>query len=763
MIRKPSFNLNKLIFVISSHVFNFCCKKEKKKLYYEIIEHVKNSKIINYPIDKYYVNFFFVSNEIYKYINIIGKLSKESKSNNNESKLIFDHCLNLYYLLLASGKLKKNNNFFRHRILEYIEEILTDNLKKKKLIYENVQNKNIPYSLIIKNETSVKNLMAELNNDCSAYLRKINNIKVRHLIINKNEINMSEEWKKKNVYAFNRNKLKIPISKHNYEFILNGCNDSSMRRKILELLNEPYKNINLDNDVIKILKKRYDIANKLGYENWCHYSISKFTSEKNNYKNIKSFLNLIKKKIDKDHEQINRNINKISNLNRNDKIWNSNNNLKKLPIYDWYYFFNKILNGSDEYLINTFFPQEHVLKNFIDICSKIYNFSYEKVSITDDINKINKLKIKWPKNSCIYKISLPEKLERWGLCGKQLINDGNVTISEKKYNISNDSEINDNENLVLIKKKYNNRLLGYIYLIPYSDIKLRDYFKIPSMQGLSNTCLILPGHVLIDYNFIRCIPIKNKLFSISEILTLFHEFGHAYHLLLLSNKYKLKDLFHIPIDYAEFFSHINEYITNNYNIMYNLSGNIKSNTKICEKLFNTIKFDNSRLSNIYYPGVIDYTLHTINPYTFFSNGTNDMYSKKHNIMHDVNKGDSNIYKNTSRVYTGDITNNPFDKFYNMIEIYFPYTFSSSYYTLHSSSFPYHFSGHYAGSVLSYLFAEVRVLLNIPFKDISLKKNDSLYSFQKTFYKILSQDFRSETYPSVIAQTLDKNKNMFLVM
>ncbi|VWU52649.1 DnaJ protein, putative, partial [Hepatocystis sp. ex Piliocolobus tephrosceles] len=610
--------------------------------------------------------------------------------------------------------------------------------------------------LIIKNETSVRNLVAELNNDCSAYLRKINSIKVRHLIINKNEINMSEEWKKKNEYVFNKNKLKIPISKHNYEFILNGLDESLMRRKILELLNAPYKNMDLDNDVIKILKKRYDVANKLGYENWCHYSISQFTSEKNNYKNIKNFLNLIKKR-----KKINRNINKLSNLNRSDKIWDSNNNLKKLPIYNWYYYYNKTLNGSDEYLINTFFPQEHVLKKFINICSKIYNFSYEKVSITDNINKMRKLKIKWPKNSCIYKISLPEKLERWGTWGKQLINGSSVTTSGGS-SISDDSKICGSENLFSIKRRHNNRLLGYIYVVPYSDIKLIDYFKVPSMQGLSNTCLILPGHVLIDYNFIRCIPIKNKLFSMSEILTLFHEFGHAYHLLLLSNKYKLKDLFHIPIDYAEFFSHINEHITNNYNIMYNLSGNLESNTKICEQLFNAIKFDDSRLSNIYYPGVIDYTLHTINPYTFFSNEkSDDIYSKKDNIMSNINKAHSNIYKNTSRVNTCENTS-PFDKFYNMIEVYFPYSFSSSYYTLHSSSFPYHFSCHYAGSVLSYLFAEVRVLLNIPFKDISLKKNDSLYFFQKTFYKILSQDFKSETYPSVIAQALDKNKTVFFL-
>ncbi|EAA20578.1 hypothetical protein [Plasmodium yoelii yoelii] len=265
------------------------------------------------------------------------------------------------------------------------------------------------------------------------------------------------------------------------------------------------------------------------------------------------------------------------------------------------------------------------------------------------------------------------------------------------------------------------------------DINFKDYFKIPSMNSLPNTCLISPGHVLIDYKFIRTVPIKNKLFSSSEILTLFHEFGHAYHLLLLSNNLSLSNLFNIPLDYAEFFSHINEHLANNYDIISILSNKTDNNLKISENLFKTIKFDCSRLSNIYSHSIIDYVIHDINPHLFFSNTINNFEKGK-------NKEEDNLCN-----------------FYEIIERYFPYKFSS-FYSIHSTSFPYHFSSCYSGAVLSYLFAEIRVLLNIPTNQINLKKNNTLISFQKKFYDILLNNYRTEDYPSIIANLINSKKS-----
>lgn len=525
---------------------------------------------------------------------------------------------------------------------------------------------------------------------------------LRYLIIDKNEIKIDEKWKKNHEYTFNKNKLKIPISKYNYEYILNGVEESEIRKKVLELLNRPYKSLNLNSDVINILKKRYDLANKLGYKNWGHYSISQFTMEKNNYENIEKFLNIIKEKIEKDYDKIIYDILKISNFskfnNKNNKKNYWENNAHKLAIYDWHYYYNKIMNKSDEYLINTYFPQNIVLKNFMEIISRIYNFFYEEIQNVE-------IKKKWPKDSIIYKI------ERY------------------QSNVKRGSTLNNYEN----KNMSNNVFLGYIYIIPYMDINFNDYFKIPSMNSLPNTCLISPGHVLIDYKFIRTVPIKNKLFSSSEILTLFHEFGHAYHLLLLSNNLSLSNLFNIPLDYAEFFSHINEHLANNYDIIRILSNKIDNNLKISENLFKTIKFDCSRLSNIYSHSIIDYVVHGINPHLFFSSTINNSENGK-------DKEEDNLCN-----------------FYEMIEKYFPYKFCS-FYSIHSTSFPYHFSSYYSGAVLSYLFAEARVLLNNSTNKINLKKNNTLVSFQKQFYDIMLNNFRTENYPSIINNLINSKKS-----
>ncbi|CDU19237.1 peptidase, putative [Plasmodium yoelii] len=686
--------INKCICVFFSNIPKIFYGNEKKKLYKEIIDHVKNSKIINFPIDKDSVNFYFISCEINKLLNTKNKIIND----NIQKKKIVEKCFNLYYLLATHTKLKKET-FSKKIILKYIEENISKYISKNN-DDQKLDEKNIPYSIRIRNDKLVGNLFNELKEDCSKYLKKINNVKVRYLIIDKNEIKIDEKWKKNHEYTFNKNKLKIPISKYNYEYILNGVEDSEIRKKVLELLNSPYKNLNLNNDIINILKKRYDLANKLGYKNWGHYSISQFTMEKNNYENIEKFLNIIKEKIEKDYDKIIYDILKISNSskfnNKNNKKNYWENNAHKLAIYDWYYYYNKIMNKSDEYLINSYFPQNIVLKNFMEIISRIYNFFYEEI-------KNEEIKKKWPKDSIIYKI------ERY------------------QNNVKKGSTINNYENMS------NNVFLGYIYIIPYMDINFKDYFKIPSMNSLPNTCLISPGHVLIDYKFIRTVPIKNKLFSSSEILTLFHEFGHAYHLLLLSNNLSLSNLFNIPLDYAEFFSHINEHLANNYDIISILSNKTDNNLKISENLFKTIKFDCSRLSNIYSHSIIDYVIHDINPHLFFSNTINNFEKGK-------NKEEDNLCN-----------------FYEIIERYFPYKFSS-FYSIHSTSFPYHFSSCYSGAVLSYLFAEIRVLLNIPTNQINLKKNNTLISFQKKFYDILLNNYRTEDYPSIIANLINSKKS-----
>ncbi|CRG99609.1 DnaJ protein, putative [Plasmodium relictum] len=680
--------INKWAFIVFSKIPAIFCVQKKKKLHQDILENVKKLKIINHPLDKNSIDFYFISNEINKFLNVANKIIDEKKKKN----LIIENCFNLYYLLIISAKLKPS--ILKKYILEYIEENISVILKKNKI--ENTDSKTIPYTIHIRREKSLCNLINELNVYCSNYLKKINNIKTRYLMIDKNEINIDEEWKKKHEYIFNKNKLKIPISKHNYEFILYGINESSIRKKIFHLLNSPYENKDLNKDVINILKKRYEIAIKCGYSNWSHYSVSYFTSEKKNYNNLNEFFNLIKTKIDKDYDKINFNMMKLFNLKKkNNCMNNSYGNNNKLDLYDWYYYYNKMFNKSDEYFINTFFPQNYVLNNFIEIMSKIYKFSYERIKNEEVLKK-------WPNNSIIYKIERGKKKKI-----KQSLS------HEKREN----KDLNDYE------------LLGYIYIIPYMSIRLRDYFKIPLMNSLSNTYLICNGHVLIDYQFMQTVPLEKKLFSSSEILTLFHEFGHAYHLLLLSNKYSLHNFYNIPLDYAEFFSHINEHLVNNYNIIYNLSNKEINNSKINENLYRSMKFDSSRLFNIYLQSIIDYKIHDINPFTFFSNNNkNDEYA--------------------------------LNDFYKIIEEYLPYKLSSLY-SIHSTSFPYHFSCYYAGSVLCYLLAEIRVILNISADDLSLKKNNSLITFQKKFYNILSKDFRGDDYPSIIKYTLS-NKNLFSI-
>ncbi|KNG74562.1 hypothetical protein PFMG_00661 [Plasmodium falciparum IGH-CR14] len=756
---------NKYIFLCCYKLRNmFLWDKEKIKIYDNIIRKVENSSIISYPLNKNYIDFFYIS---YKLNNLIKKTKKNLELNDEvlHTKMFLEKCLNLYYLLLSNIKLKKAH-FLKKRIIEYSENNIRSLLNNK--VLKMIDQKMLPYNIRIRREESVENLFKQINDDTSRYLKKVNNVKMRHLYIPRNKINMSEEWKNKYKYFLNKKMLKIPVSKHNYEFLLCEINDSVIRKEVMRLLNEPYKYLNLNNDIIKILKKRYDLANILGYENWTHYCINEFTSEKNNYKDIKEFFEIIKKRIHMDYSTINRDMelymnkmngsynnhdekknNKIliikNNNNNNEHIYNKNihcddniygnniysnnifgnniysNNIygnhstghygdpfykskeKKMSIYDWYYYYNIMTNKIDEYTINKYFPQSYVLDNFIRIISRIYNFYYTRVRNTELGNS-------WEENTIIYKI---ERIER-------------------KDRIWNKKENDD------IEKKGNDlsaSFLGYIYIIPYKNIRFKDYFRIGNVNSLSNTYLICNGHVIINYNFVRTVPIEEKLFSTSEITSLFHEFGHAYHLLLLSYKYKLYNFNNIPLDYAEFFSHINEHIGNNYNIIYNLSNEKRDNSKINKHIFNSFKFDKLRLSHIYTQSIIDYYIHNINPYTFFN---------KNNNYKEINNDEK-------------VLNN----FYDLINSEFPYNINQFNYSLNSTSFPYHFSSLYAGSVFSYLLAEVRVRLFLNQQQLSLKNNKSLCSFQKNFYDIISINYMDKNYyPSIIQHVL-KNKNEVL--
>ncbi|SPJ10472.1 DnaJ protein, putative [Plasmodium sp. DRC-Itaito] len=754
---------NRYIFLCCNKLRNmFLWSKEKIRIYDNIIRKVENSSIISYPLNKNSIDFFYIS---YKLNNLINTRKKNLKLNDDilNTNIFLEKCLNLYYLLLSNIKLKKAH-FLKKRILEYSEYNLRSLLNNK--VIKMIDQKMLPYNIRIKKEESVENLFTQIKEDTSLYLKKVNSVKIRHLYIPRDKINMNEQCKNKYKYSLNKKMLKIPISKHNYEFLLCEINDSMIRKDVMFLLNEPYKYLNLNKDIIKILKKRYDVANILGYENWAHYSMNEFTSEKNNYKDIKEFFDIIKKRISVDYDTINRDIelcmNKINgNYNNNNKnnvhnndinnsniysnniynnnIYNNNiynnkfynnnfynnnfynnnvhNNLstshyddsfykskekKKVFIHDWYYYYNIMINKIDEYIINKYFPQTYVLDNFIRIISHIYNFYYSRVRNTE-------LECGWPENTKIYKIERKERI--WKI--KE-----NNDIKKKSTDLSDS-------------------FLGYIYIIPYINISFKDYFRIRNINSLSNTYLICNGHVVIDYNFLRTVPIEEKFFSTSEIISLFHEFGHAYHLLLLSNKYKLYNFYSIPLDYAEFFSHINEHISNNYNIIYNLSNEKKDNSKIDKNIFNSFKFDKLRLSHIYIQSIIDYNIHSINPYTFFIKNDN---------------------------YKIDTDENILNNFYDLIKCEFPYNINLLNYSLNSTSFPYHFSSIYAGSVFSYLLAEIRVRLFLNQQQVSLKNNKSLYSFQKKFYDIISLNYMDENnYPSIIRHVLNNKNEVFAKM
>ncbi|CAA9987688.1 DnaJ protein, putative [Plasmodium knowlesi strain H] len=708
------FIINKCIFLLFSKISPMFCGAEKRKLQDEIVEHVKSSKLINYPVDKTCINLFHISKEIDKLINARSVFLSRNDQNGSHSSL--QNCLNLYYFLITCAKLKKIT-FFHRKVLEYVEDRIATSLQIAGV--DRAHEKYIPYSIHIKNEKSVSHLVAELHTDCAAYLKKINSVKIRYLTIDRNQINIDEEWKQKHQCAFNKKKLKIPISKHNYEFILNAVTEPALRQKVLTLLNSPYeKKRSLNKEVIKILKKRYDVATKLGYRNWVDYSMSHFTSEKGKYEKLRDFFNVIKRKVDRDYDRVSVHMGKLLSSsgvggNQPGDRYGAHDDRRELrrdrlsPIRDkpsmqeWSYYYNKSMNKSDEYFVNTFFPHGYVWKNFMEIVSRIYNFSYEEVQ-EKNVTK------KWPKGSLVYKI------ERRGS-----VNHASAANSQANGKLVR-SPVGQNPRREVVSP--GDTLLGYMYIVPYMEIKIRDYFRVPSMNCLSNTCLIFTGHVVLDYKFIGTLPIEKKLFSCSEILTLFHEFGHAYHLLLLSRKYGLYQFSNMPLDYAEFFSHMNEHLVNNFSVLQALSNKADNNSKINEDIFKSIKFDSSRLANIYTHAVIDYEIHNLNPHDFFTRHLDNPGEVPYDHSYDHACGDNSLVP-----------------FYNLLENYLPYKIGSSY-SIHSTSFPYHFSCYYAGSVLSYLLAEMRVLMNMSTGDLSMKRNSSLVSFQKKFYGIVAQDF-----------------------
>lgn len=320
--------------------------------------------------------------------------------------------------------------------------------------------------------------------------------------------------------------------------ILTDSNDTNVRKKAFNAINQIGLFNEYDNYVAaqNIVKKYYELADLLGYD-----TPAKMFLKNNMIKDPKEIISFSNKILSLSQEQYEKDfylfLEKSKEiLGHEVNIWDINFIFKQL---------NKQLFNLEQTEIKKYFPIKQVLNGFIDIFGQLYDiqFSYSHDKA-------------W--NDDVYTIELKDKKT------EQFI--GKIYLDMFMRNGKRSGGCCGN----LTSRTYNPRTKTFspatIYIICNSPKNEKD-----------------PDHSLLNFN---------------DVETLFHEFGHAFHHLFSTNKYKsLNGTGYVERDAVELPSQLMENFCYDEFVLSKISKHIETKQIIPQSLINNIKLSNNFMSS----------------------------------------------------------------------------------------------------------------------------------------------------------------------
>lgn len=371
------------------------------------------------------------------------------------------------------------------------------------------------------------------------------------------------------------------------------------------------KNSTWNNDSIikKILSLRHKLSKITGFKNYAEKSLSLKSAY--SIKHVINFLNKIKKKAYKKSKK------EIKELNKFAKI---NYGIKKIKQWDLMYLIEKLKKKKFliyEEKIKSYFPEKTVIKGLFKIINKIYNL---KIKRKKNINV-------WNKNVQFFQVYNKDK---------KIIGSLFLDLYSRK-NKNSGAWMDD----CITKLKYKN-----------------GYTQLPV------------AHIICNFNT----PLKNQtsLLSHDEVITLFHEFGHAIH--HISTKIDIASVSGIngvPWDIVEFPSQFMENFCWNKKSIKLISKHYKTKKSMPKYILNNLLLSKTFLSGMFLLKQIELSLFDIQIHSNF-------YFKKNKNVSSI----LNYIRKTTRL----LKTPKWDKSIN--------------------TFCHIFCGNYAAGYYSYLWADV---------------------------------------------------------
>ena len=282
----------------------------------------------------------------------------------------------------------------------------------------------------------------------------------------------------------------------NFGIIVKFCKDRSTRKDVLRLMGSKCNGDEFDNtDILrKISKLRHDKANLLGYDTHADYVLNRRMAQSKN--NVYKLIDdLIVPSFDKSKKE-------FDDIKAYAKELDG---IDEMQAWDTAYYGNlykeKMFDFNDEAL-RPYFKSENVINGVFDVANKLYGIT---------INHLSDVQV-----------------------------------------------FHDEVNVYKVDDKEGNYLgLLYIDLYPRETKRNGAWMNQLRSQGLNNGEVQRP-HVTLNCNLTKPTDSKPALWSINEVRTVFHEFGHCLHGLFSNVKYQSLGSMSVYWDFVELPSQILE-------------------------------------------------------------------------------------------------------------------------------------------------------------------------------------------------------------
>lgn len=326
----------------------------------------------------------------------------------------------------------------------------------------------------------------------------------------------------------------------------------------------------------KIAKLRNDLAQILDFENYAHLDISDQMAK--HPSKVSQFLNEIstkcKEKASKEFELLKKDLpNSVTLVDNKIKPWD----LKFIINY-----YKKKYLMIDENLISEFFPSDYILANLFNIYEKFFGIKFEKFKIEE-----------------------------------------------------NDLWHKDVEGLKVYK---NNKFIGTLLLDLWPrDNKYTHACQVGLISGIKNQDgdIICPALVLVITNFTKPTENKPSLLRRQEVITFFHECGHAIHSLLGATELGSHSGTSVKGDFVEMPSQMLEEWMMDKEILKLITQHYNTKEQLPDNIIENIQKNKNCFAGTSLLTQISYSLMSLNLFSDTSKDIETLWKESHNGLNNL--------------------------------------------------------------------------------------------------------------------------------